>query len=158
MNNVAPTATFANSGAVDEGSVGSVSFSAPSDPSTIDTTAGFRYAYDFNNDGSFDLGDGTYAGSGTNAAPVVPALYLADGAGSLVVRGRIIDKDGGFTDYTTTVTINNVVLAVTAPADQQTSTGVLTSFALGSFADPGADSPWQITVDWGDGSSAMSST
>ena len=25
-------------------------------------------------------------------------------------------------------------------------------FDLGSFTDPGADSPWQVTVDWGDGS------
>ena len=34
--------------------------------------------------------------------------FLADGPASRVVRGRIIDKDGGFTDYTTTITINNV--------------------------------------------------
>ncbi len=27
------------------------------------------------------------------------------------------------------------------------------SFALGSFTDPGADGPWQVTVNWGDGTS-----
>ena len=38
----------------------------------------------------------------------MPAAYLADGPGSRTVHGRITDKDGGFTDYTTTITILNV--------------------------------------------------
>ena len=44
-------------------STATVSFSGAADVSPADTAAGFRYAYDFNDDGTFDLGDGTYAGS-----------------------------------------------------------------------------------------------
>src|SRR5207247_3837301 len=30
------------------------------------------------------------------------------------------------------------------------------SFSLGSFSDPGSDSPWAVSVDWGDGSPSTS--
>src|SRR3989440_4831008 len=66
--------------------------------------------------------------------------------------GRINDKDGGDTEYTASVTVNNVNPAVAAPADQNANEGASTSFSLGSFGDPGADSPWAVDVDWGDGS------
>src|SRR5207249_2980397 len=41
--------------------------------------------------------------------------------------------------------------SVTAPADQTSTEGASTSFTLGSFTDPGPDSPWAVDVDWGDG-------
>src|SRR5205807_3317999 len=107
VKNVPPTATLGNGGAVNEHSAGSVSFSNPFDPSTADTNAGFHYAYDFNNDGVWDSGDGTYAGSGTSASATVPAQFLDDNPSS-TIKARIIDKDGGHTDYTTIITVNNV--------------------------------------------------
>ena len=55
VDNVAPTATFANGGPVNEGSTGTVSFSDQLDPSAADTTAGFTYSYDFDNDGTFEI-------------------------------------------------------------------------------------------------------
>jgi hypothetical protein len=42
-----------------------------------------------------------------------------DGPSSRTARARIIDKDGGFTEYTTTVTVNNV-----APTATFNATGV----------------------------------
>jgi hypothetical protein len=76
-----------------------------------------------------------------------------DGPSSHTVRARIIDKDGGFTEYTTTVVVTNVNPAVIAPSNQSANEGTSTSFALGSFSDPGtADNPWAVDVDWGDGS------
>ena len=90
-----------------------MSFSSQSDPSSADTTAGFHYAYDFDNDGTFDVGNGTYAGGVTAASVTVPAAYLSNGPSSRVVKARVIDKDGGFTDYTTTITVNNVPPTVT---------------------------------------------
>ena len=53
----------------------------------------------------------------------------------------------------TTVTVNNVKPMVTAPADQNATEGSGASLNLGSFSDPGADSPWTGSVNWGDGSS-----
>ena len=104
ITNVAPTATFANNGPVTLGNTADVTFSAPSDPSSADTTAGFRYAYDFDNDGDFEVGDGTYAGSSTSATATIPTTVL-NAAGPFTVAARIIDKDGGFTPSTTTITV-----------------------------------------------------
>jgi len=101
--NVAPTAEFSNTGHVTEGSVGGVLFRAVSDPSPADTQAGFRYSYDWNNDGQFEIVNSLLTDV------TVPAAYLVDGPGERVVRGRVIDQDGGYTDYTTTITITNAV-------------------------------------------------
>ena len=145
INNVAPTAVLSNSGPVDEGSSANVSFSGQFDPSAADTTAGFHYAYDFNNDGVFDLGSGDYAGSGTSASAAVPASYLADGPNSVTVKARVIDKDGGFTDYTTNVVVNNVAPTVNAGGPYSTFDDTAITLT-GTATDPGtADS---LTYAW----------
>ena len=108
VTNATPTATFLNNGPVPEGSTGTVRFEVPVDPSVVDTAAGFHYAYDFDNNGTWDLGDGTYAGSGTAATANLPAALTDDGPVTRTVKGRILDKDGGFTEYTTTITVTNV--------------------------------------------------
>src|SRR5262249_30389078 len=51
------------------------------------------------------------------------------------------------------VTVKNVAPVLTAPADQSAYPGLAQPFNLGSFTDPGADSPWSVVVNWGDGSS-----
>ena len=93
--NVNPTATLSNNGPVLVNSPVTISFSNQFDPSSADTAAGFKYSYDFNNDGTFELTDVSSATASTS--------YSA--AGTYIVRGRIKDKDGGYTDYTTTVTV-----------------------------------------------------
>ena len=65
----------------------------------------------------------------------------------------VTDKDGGWGSATFKVTVSNVAPTVTAPTDQSSNEGDNASFSLGSFADPGADSPWAVDVNWGDGSS-----
>src|SRR5204862_903851 len=111
------------------------SFSAQHDPSSADTAAGFHYAFSCTNG---DLSGSTYGGSGTSAST---SCTFADN-GTHTVKGRIIDKDGGFNEYTTDVVVKNVRPTVTAPSDQATDEGTSKSFDLGSFSDPGAnDSP-----------------
>ena len=78
------------------------------DPSSVDTTAGFHYAYDLDNDGTFDVGDGTYAGSTATSSQMVSPALLAEGPGSRTVRAWIIDKNGDHTEYFTNVEIKNV--------------------------------------------------
>ena len=57
ITNTAPTATLSNNGPVDEGSTAAtVSFGSQFDESDADTTAGFTYSYDFDNDGNFETG------------------------------------------------------------------------------------------------------
>src|SRR3989440_6600556 len=139
VHNVAPTATFSNDGPVSDGSDFHLFLSSPSDPSGADTSAGFQYA--------FDCGSGYGAFSAT-----ANATCSTTDNGVRSVKGKIKDKDGGVSEYTASVTVNNVNPAVAAPSDQNANEGTSTSFSLGSFGDPGADSPWSVDVDWGDGS------
>src|SRR4029453_18516313 len=48
----------------------------------------------------------------------------------------------------------SVARGFVAPAAQGANEGALTSFALGSFTDAGSDSPWAVSVNWGDASTA----
>ena len=59
--------------------------------------AGLKYSYDFDNNGTFEVAN--------SASPTASFTYAS--AGTYTARGRVADKDGGFTDYTTTVTVTN---------------------------------------------------
>lgn len=149
--NVAPTGSLGNSGPVGEGSPVTVSFTGQLDPSSADTTAGFHYAFDCD-DG--DLSAATYATSGTGASTT---CTFPDGPASEVVRARIIDKDDGYTEYTTTVTVNNVKPTVTI--DSLSGNGGTACIGgnvvtLGfSWTDPaGTNDVYSYDVNWGDGS------
>lgn len=146
VNNVAPTAIPLNGGPVNEGSPGLVLFVGQSDPSTADTTAGFLYSYDFNNDGDFlDFGELDMTPLDSVA---VPAMYLDDGLDVVTIGMRIKDKDGGFTDYTTDITVNNVdPFNVNAGPDDQTFPNVVPSHTV-SFEDPGNEGTWKVSIDW----------
>jgi hypothetical protein len=141
---VAPTATLANNGPVFEGTPASVSFSAASDPSSADTAAGLHYAFACDN-GS--LASATYAGSGTSAS--TSCSYADEGTGSYTVRGRVIDKDDGYTEYTTSVTVNNAAPLVTAGAVSGDEGSPVSESA--SFTDAGVLDTHTCTIDWGDG-------
>jgi hypothetical protein len=120
-------------GPVPEGSTGLASFSEPFDPSNADTTAGFRYSYDFDNDGSFEVVDSV----STNAT--VPASLLDDGPGAREVRARIKVKDDGYTDYTTTMTIINVAPLLSADSATLMVAEGQTATNTGTWSDPGVD-------------------
>jgi hypothetical protein len=142
VSNVPPTANFGNDGPVDEGSSFTLSLTGPSDSSTADTNAGFEYAFGCGNGSGYGMF--SFSNSATCATT---------DDGTRAVKGQIRDKDGGATEYTTSVAVNNVTPTVTAPAGQTADEATATSFSLGSFADPGDDDPWLVTVDWGDLSS-----
>ncbi len=110
VGNADPIAVFSSVGSVAEGSVGTVGFTSPFDPSGADAAAGFTYSFDFDDDGKFDLV--------TNSpSAVVPASLTADGPATITLHGRITDKDGGFTDYTTTLQVLNVAPSATLSVD-----------------------------------------
>jgi hypothetical protein len=96
VNNVAPTATFGSNGTGTGGAAVPVSFTDPADPSSVDTAAGFHYAYAC--DGG-SLATATYADS---TSDVSTTCTFTD-TGDTTVRARIIDKDDGYTEYTTVV-------------------------------------------------------
>jgi PKD repeat protein len=146
VGNVAPTATLSNSGPVAEGSPATVSFTGATDASGADLAAGLRY--------SFALDAAGLASSHAAAGVDASAPFSWPDAGSYAVYGRVIDKDGGYTDYSTIVSVTNYAPIVDAGPDQAgVSPGQTVSFA-GSFDDPYPDAGYTITWDFGDGASA----
>lgn len=117
ISNVAPTAIF--SGNVENPADRNaelkafVRFQNATDISAADRAAGFRYSYDFNNDGTFEVNNST------SATMEVPASYLR--SGNNTVRGRIHDKDNGFTDYTAVLVISGTGGDTQAPTVNLTS-------------------------------------
>jgi hypothetical protein len=147
--NVAPTADLTNDGPIDEGGTATVSFTDPVDPSSIDTSAGFHYGF------SCDGGalPTTYDDAGTDIS--TPCTFGEDG--TYPVSGRIFDKDGGYTDYTSDVVVRNVAPTIEdASLSGATGTacmgGTVTALTF-AWSDPaGANDTYSYDVDWGDGS------
>jgi RHS repeat-associated protein len=97
---------------------------------------------------------GTVTGGGINSGAWVWSFRTADGpAENQTVTITADDGHGGITTTSFPLTVQNVSPTITPPNDQLAVQGVPVSFALGSFRDPGvSDSPWSVSVDWGDGS------
>ena len=89
----------------------------------MDTTAGFTYA--------FDCGSGYGAFSATNTASCP-----TNDNGSRTVKGKIKDKDGGVTEYTESVTINNVAPIATFNGAASVNEGSPISLTLTWPSDP----------------------
>jgi PKD repeat protein len=142
VNNVAPTADLGNDGPKDEGSAVTVSFSNQYDPGTSDT---FTYSFDWDNDGTYDVVD--------QAGASAQHTWYDEGTGTYTVKGMIKDNDGGYTEYTTDVMVNNVAPTVDAGQDQTVDEGDTVSF-LGSFTDLGWLDTHIIEWDFGDGGTA----
>lgn len=138
VRNVPPKATFVVPALVNQGSQFTLALINPFDPSPVDTAVGFTYSYDC----------GT--GQGFTASPVCNASTI----GGQKVRGRIADKDGGYTEYTATVgTVNQppVITRVTVP----TAIPVGAAFtATVYFTDPDVQDTHTVQWDWNDGTSS----
>jgi hypothetical protein len=92
-----PTATFSNSGPVLQNQAVTVYFTNPSDPTFTNDLAGFTYAFDF--------GNGSFSSSPQTTVP--SAMHTFSQPGTYTVFGRIYDKTGAFTQYSTTVTVKS---------------------------------------------------
>ncbi len=152
VTNVAPTATLTADGPVAEGGEAHVTFSGASDPSRVDADSGFRYAYDLDGDGDWDIGDGTYLGGTDATTATVPATD----DGTIAVRGKIIDKDDDGTTYTADVVATNAAPTATVTAPLTTPINTPLSFALGATDPSSADAAGTLSyaVAWGDGTTS----
>jgi hypothetical protein len=122
VDNVAPTATFSNTGPVDEGSSFTVSLTGVDDASAADEAAGFEY--------SFDCGSG-YGPFGAAASATCPT----SDNGTRTVKGKIRDKDGGVREYTASVTVRNVAPTATFGNDGPVDEGTSFHLTLADAAD-----------------------
>jgi len=138
--NVAPVATFNHPSAVDEGSTIALALNGPSDPSSADMET-LEYAFACNGDfGSFGQSNRT-------------TCSIKD-EGIHRVKAKIRDDDGGVTERTGTVTIDNVAPTATfeyplVPIDAHAD-GFRVS--LRKPVDPGSkDKPFTYHFDCGSG-------
>jgi hypothetical protein len=91
--NVPPTATFDSPETASVGLGFSLALADPQDASAADAAAGYTYA--------FDCGNG-YGAFGSASSAECPG----SDPGTLSVGGKIRDKDGGVTEYRTTVGVD----------------------------------------------------
>jgi uncharacterized delta-60 repeat protein len=118
INNVPPTATFAAATTITAGQSAHITFTNPTDPSSVDTTAGFHYSFATSQAALAT----TYAAAGTSSSTDI----AFNTAGSFTVYGRIFDKDGGHTDYTATqMVINKAAAPSQLVADQVQATQLI---------------------------------
>jgi hypothetical protein len=156
VTNVAPTAALSSTSPINEGSNALISFTNQFDPSPVDVQVGFHYA--FACDGSA-LNSATYVGSGTSAATSCP---FDDGPSDHTVRARIIDKDDGYSEYTTLVHVNNVPPTATfvVPTQSGNEGSTFTIQLTNAFDPSNADTVAGFTYafDCGGGYAAAGST
>ncbi|EXI79182.1 MAG: PQQ-dependent catabolism-associated beta-propeller protein [Candidatus Accumulibacter appositus] len=145
--NTAPSASVASTGAVLEGQDATLRFVAPSDPSDADRAAGFTYSV------VLDTPFGYYEDSVTSTASelelLIPAAYIRDN-GSYVARARISDQDGGSSEQTVSVVVQEVAPTLLVQGDENAVEGADYRLDL-SAGDPGADTVSRWLVDWDDG-------
>jgi hypothetical protein len=146
VNNVAPTATnLTNSGLGGEGNLVTVSLASPTDVSSVDA-ASLHYSFALTQSG---LGNAYATASATN----IGTFTFLD-SGAYTVYGRVIDKDGAFNDYQTTITVNNVAPTAGISVPSSPIRGHLQSFILTS-SDPSMidqNAGFTYHINWGDGS------
>ncbi|RLJ18334.1 hypothetical protein DJ031_11785 [bacterium endosymbiont of Escarpia laminata] len=132
VNNVAPSVDAGPDQTANEGDT--VNFAGSfTDPGTVDT-----HTVEWN------FGDG----SSTSGSHTPSHVYADNGVYTVTLT--VTDKDGGVGSDTLTVTVNNVVPAVDAGADQTINEGDTASFN-GGFTDPGAVDTHTIEWNFGDG-------
>jgi hypothetical protein len=103
VENVAPHGTLTNNGPATNGVPVTISFTNVGDPSNTDN-ASLHFAYAC--DGS-SLDGATYGISGTSSTQ---SCTYTDGPTTHTVRARVIDKDEGYTEYQTGVTVGGVII------------------------------------------------
>ena len=143
ITNVAPSATFNAPSSVNEGDNINVSLTSPSDPSSVDTAAGFTYAF---NCGS---GYGAFGPSNSTSCPT-------SDNGTKTVKGKIRDKDGGEREYTKDVAVGNVApqVTVTSPTFGTLYAKPATVPMNASFTDAGKGDTHTCSFAWDDGTSS----
>lgn len=125
--NVAPTATVSAPASVEEGSSITFGLLEPQDVSPVDAAAGFTYAFDCTGTGA------SYAAPGSSSS----VSCSTDDNGTRTIKGKVIDKDGGATEYSASVNVSNVAptaSGITAP--DAVNEGEDIAFSITGVTDP----------------------
>ncbi|MEM6468239.1 MAG: hypothetical protein AAF802_01625 [Planctomycetota bacterium] len=146
IENVAPIASFSATTSVPEGSPSGaavVSFTNIFD-TVPDVLAGFTFDYYFGDNPQYH-----FPNLPIETLNVPPELLAEDGR--LEVRGVIRDKDGGTSEYRTSINVAEVAPNITFQAStNHVAEGVELVFNA-SVTDPGNEPLDNIVINWGDG-------
>jgi probable HAF family extracellular repeat protein len=143
VSNVAPTAQFVSPTSVTAGTVFALTFKNLAD-SPRDLAAGLLYAFDCD-------ADGRYAPSEplSSASTVTCAGFAS--SGTVTLRGKVQDKDGGTREYTATVVVQDGPPTVTVGASLASvgrlSRGVYPVRLKFTFTDGSGDGAWTYRID-----------
>src|SRR5205085_9763275 len=121
----APTATLRAPASVTVGSAIGLALPGPFGPSSGDTGAGFQYAFDCGTGSGY----GAFSGTSSTSCPTTDS-------GSRTVKGKIKDKDGGTTEYTAGVTVNNANPTATLSNDGPIYEGGSATISFSGQSDP----------------------
>jgi hypothetical protein len=161
IQDVAPAVKLTAPATIPQGTRPTVTAAVTNEPSAADRKAGYRYSYDFNDDGVWDQGDGsTYAGSIPTSSLKVPASFVPN-AGPLAVRVRTFDKDGAYTDKVATIEIANAAPTATFSMAGVPAVGNPVQFRLTNPKDTANDveAGFRYAVDFnGDGQYEVTGT
>ncbi len=145
VTNAAPTvAQFNGPSTANESAGATFVFLNPTDVSAADRAVGYTYRL-LDGTGAV-LAETTVASTASVVSLSIPGSLLSDGPRDLTVIGRIVDKDGGHTDYTRPLHIDNVAPNVNAGPDRAIDAGTVFG-QVGTFSDPGTDL-WTAAVDY----------
>jgi hypothetical protein len=112
-----------------------VSFSGQYDPGTLDT---FVYSFDWNNDGIYEIVDQVGAS----------AQYTWFDNGLYTVKAKIKNEEGGYNEYTTVVTVNNVPPTATLNNNGPINEGSPATITVSNQYDPGTSDTFTYSFDW----------
>ena len=144
--NIAPEGTFTAPSSLNEGESIALALSDVTDPSGVDTAAGFGF--------SFDCGDGSFSDWSSDSTASCATDDNTPPGSPLTVGARVRDKDGGVSEYFSLVEVLNVAPTATfAPTDVEEGSSIqlaLTDATDASSADVAAG--FTYSFDCGDGS------
>ncbi|MGL6074368.1 MAG: PKD domain-containing protein, partial [Fimbriiglobus sp.] len=101
-----------------------------------------NYAWDLDNDGQFETSGQT---------PTFSAAGLSDGM-SRTVRFQVTDSQGGTATTQATIHVRNVAPVIRDLAISAAPEGSL-SMLTANISDPGSTGPFDVIIEWGDGTS-----
>ncbi|HEX6579917.1 MAG TPA: thrombospondin type 3 repeat-containing protein [Actinomycetota bacterium] len=143
VSNLPPSiSVVSNSGPINEGSSATITITATDPAGSNDPLA---YSFDCDNDGTFGAAGSSNQGS---------CSFAQDG--TYTVGVKVTDGDGGLDTDSTGVSVLNVAPSVSLTLTSASGTCAANTASLNlSFTDPGADAPWDATLNWGDGSTEV---
>ncbi len=140
VTNVAPTPSINGAPTSSpEGTAINLGGSA-TDPSSVDTAAGFNFAWSVTKNSSPFA-----SGSGASFS------FTPDDNGTYVVTLQATDKDSGTGTDSKTIDVTNVAPTITSVVPGAAASCGSNNTITVNFTDPGTADTWSASVDWGDG-------